>query len=231
VELKRKEAFIVFRKTKSVFLLALWLLLCPASLKADLIVNGGFEQGNSGFTTNYVFSPGNTSSPRSFDITANPALDGAPVSYGDHSTGSGLMMVVKGATIPNVLVWAQIIAVEPNHKYDYASYISSWSAASPARLDVRVNGTSVGTITAPSTPGVWAPFSVTWDSGSNTSAIIELRNLSTSGVGNAFALDDFSFKGPDPFAVPEPAVLAHCLTSCLALGLGAGVRGLRRRRG
>jgi hypothetical protein len=234
---KQKEVFIVPGKSKTVLVPALWLALVPVSrAKADLVVNGNFEQGNSGFTTNYVYSPGNVAAPRSYDVVTNPTLNAAPgiaevSSYGDHTSGSGLMMVVHGAQIPNVLVWAEIVAVQPNSKYDFSAYISSWSAAAPGGVDVSFNGTSLGMLNAPSATGVWVPFTATWNSGSATSAIIQLRSLTTAPVGNDFALDDITLKGPDPFAVPEPAGALYVLTSSLTLGLGDLVRRFRRRLG
>jgi hypothetical protein len=216
--------------------LALGLSLFPAAqAKADLIVNGDFEQGNTAFSSNYFFSPGNITPTRTYDIVTNPALSRpgatAPVAYGDHTSGTGLMMAVNGAITPDVLVWGQIVAVKPNSPYTFAAFISSWTAAAPGQLDVVFNGTSIGIMNAPSITAFWSPFSASWNSGSATSVVIELRSLSTSGFGNDFALDDLALKGPDTLAVPEPASVVLSLTGSLALVLGAGVRRYRRRRG
>jgi hypothetical protein len=227
------------RQSKTTFT-ALWLVLIPvAQAQADLIANGGFEAGNSGFTSNYVYSPGNLTPPRTFAVVTDPALafpGGGAASYGDHTTGSGEMLAVHGSTNlanPDVLVWGQIAAVVPNSTYTFSMFISSWHAGPPGQLDISLNGTSLGTVTAPDATGVWVPFSATWNSGSAKSAVIELWGKSTSSGGNGFsgfALDDFGFKGPDPFATPEPACVVHLLSSALALGLGNLARRYRHRR-
>ncbi len=71
--------------------------------------------------------------------------------------------------------------------------------AQPAILEVQINGTLVGTLaldynppTAP-TPG-WKQFSATWDAGSATSAIIEIRDTRHIMYGDDFVLDDISFE-------------------------------------
>jgi hypothetical protein len=224
----------VSRQMKVSFLPVLGLtLFLAAPAQADLVVNGSFEQGNSGFTTNYIYSPGDVVPTRTFALVTDPAAafpnPSAASSFGDHTTGSGLMMVVNGASLPGVLVWGQIVAVVPNNQYTLSAYIASWSGGSPGQLDVSINGTSLGTLTAPATTGVWVPFSATWDSGSATSAVIQLKNLSTSNLGNDFALDDIAFSGPNPFDAPEPASVVYVLTSSLALGLGSLSRRSQRQ--
>jgi hypothetical protein len=212
----------MLRTAKAV--LGLALLLGASHARAGLIVNGDFEQGNTGFTTQYTFSPGDIGPAQSYDVVDNPAHsrphDISPISYGDHTTGHGLMMAVNGAEVPNVLVWGETVAVSPHTTYQFSAWISSWFPAAPESLDVRFNGASIGTMTAPSTTAVWVPFSTTWDSGSATSAAIELRNLGTADVGNDFALDDISLAGPSGSPIPEPASVVLLLTGSLALCLG-----------
>ena len=69
------------------------------ALLSNLLVNGDFELGNTGFTTQYP----NTNTTGGYIIGHNPAVDrgGAFSSFGDHTTGTGLMDLVDGATSPN----------------------------------------------------------------------------------------------------------------------------------
>lgn len=66
------------------------------------------------------------------------------------------------------------------------------------RIEFSINGSPVGTATAPASTGVWQPFAADWNSGASTSATITIVDLNTAFSGNDFALDDISFVGPDP---------------------------------
>ena len=201
------------------------LFLVAGRASAGLIVNGDFEAGNTGFVTTYMYSPGDIGPARSYDVVANPALsrpnDVNPVSYGDHTTGSGLMMAVNGALTPNTLVWAQSVAVVPGADYQFSMWLSSWFPTIPGEFDVLFNGTSIGTPSAPSTVAVWRQFTASWNSGSASSVAIEIRMTNSADIGGDFAFDDISLNGPAP--VPEPAGVLMFLS-------GAGLLGWRFRR-
>lgn len=183
----------------------------------NLIVNGDFEAGNTGFTTAYTYNT-NLVPEGNYYIATNPSLHHPhAASYGDHTTGSGLMMMVNGITQPNLAVWSQTVSVNPATVYTFGGWLSSWVSSSPAVLSIRINNVEIGQVTAPTTTGVWQPWSLSWNSGANTSAVLSIVNLNTEPIGNDFAMDDLEF-------VPEPA-------SLLALGAGlTSLAALRRRR-
>jgi hypothetical protein len=190
------------------------------SVSAGLIVNGDFQLGNQGFQTDYTFSPDNIGPQLTYDLLANPfPAHPSAHSYFDHTlnTALGKMMAVNEANAPGVLVWGQTVAVIPNSDYAFTAFISSWVASAPTQLDVLFNGTSIGVMQAPTSTGVWVQFTANWNSGSASSAVIELRNVVGADVGGDFALDDLSLTGPDPSAVPEPSALVLLAISTLAL--------------
>jgi hypothetical protein len=199
----------------------------PGTASADqILVNGDFELGNTAFTSGYRFSPGNILDLQTYDVVADPRLASPhAASYRDHTTGSGLMLAVNGAAVPDVTVWSQTVAVAPGTDYDFSAWASSWFQLSPARLDFLFNGVSIGTLTAPLTPGVWEEFRSTWNSGSDTALTIRIVNRNIDFSGNDFALDDLSLQGPPAQVIPEPTGL------CLAALGAAGVLGYRRARG
>lgn len=84
----------------------------------NLIVNGDFEAGNTGFNTDYRFSPGSIFDFHEYAITTNPRLvPNQATAFGDHTSGSGLMMAVNGPLSPTVLtVWSQTVALSPAHR-------------------------------------------------------------------------------------------------------------------
>ena len=151
---------------------------------SNLIVNGDFESGNTGFSSDYTFSPGNLFPPAVYDVLSDPSsAHFAATSFGDHTSGSGLMMAVNGATLTGLTVWSQAVTVPPNTDYNFSAWVASWFPASPAQLQFLINGSPIGTVTAPSTTGIWQQFATTWNSGSNTSAIIEIIDLNTAFFG------------------------------------------------
>jgi hypothetical protein len=105
--------------------------------------------------------------------------------------------------------WATYIEYTPEDDCDYGSYLLEFWAgnsfpgnptwpAQPAILEVQINSVVVGTLSleynppyAP-TPG-WMQFSATWDAGSDTSAIIEIRDTRHIMYGDDFVIDDISF--------------------------------------
>jgi hypothetical protein len=207
--------------------LALVLVALGGSASANLIVNGDFEAGNTGFASDYAFSPGNIVPAATYEVLPDPsASHGSALSYGDHTTGSGLMMAVNGSTTVGDLVWGQTVSVVAGSTYDFAAWISSWVSGSPAQLVFTVNGDEIGALTAPLATGVWDLAFATWDSGTATSATIEIRNANTAFGGNDFALDDLFFGDPvfsDPTPAPEPGALA-------LLGVALGALRLAHRR-
>ncbi|MGR8931888.1 MAG: PEP-CTERM sorting domain-containing protein [Gammaproteobacteria bacterium] len=199
------------RNTLSGYMLAL-LLLYDHNALASLIVNGNFESGNTGFSTGYTFVPDATNScpgclnTTEYIITTDASQHHpAGLKYGDHTTGSGLFFMANGA-LNQELVWSQTVDnIIANTFYGLDAFMSSWlnqTDPSPAVLDFRVNGMSVGTLTGNGISGDWQNFSSVFNSGAATSLTIEIFNLNTSGNGNDFALDDISLN-----QVPEPAML------------------------
>jgi len=173
----------------------------------ELIVNGDFELGNTGFSSDYPYTPGTTGAAAQYDLTTDPGKSHPAVndpSYGDHTTGSGLMMAVNPGSTPGVVVWSQSVGVTPYAPYTFSAWISNWAreGRSPAELDFLFDGTSLGTFQAPATPGVWDEFTATWASQGKTPITVEIIDRNLASNGNDFALDDLSLRlGPGSPAV------------------------------
>jgi hypothetical protein len=171
----------------------------------NLIGNGDFEGGNSSFTTSYTYSPGNIYSAIVYDLVGDPKKDHPlATSYGDHTTGKGLMVAFNGSTVAGSVVWSQKVLVNTATSYAFSAWVSSWSSSSPARLQLEINGVTIGTLTAPSTPGVWMPFTATWNSGASTSATIQIVDTNLAAGGNDFAMDDLALRpANDPLCATD----------------------------
>ncbi|MDB5286270.1 MAG: type sorting protein, partial [Mucilaginibacter sp.] len=174
----------------------------------SVVNNGNFSQGDTGFTSSYTdvttISPnGSQLYPEAaYAIGTNPnAYHNGFYSYGDHTSGSGNMLVVNGASgaaAANVPVWSENIPVAANTNYVFSVWVRSASLQSPAILQFSINGTPLGgtiTPTSPASTSAWQYFTATWSSGPSPSATntISLVNQNIAASGNDFAIDDIVF--------------------------------------
>ena len=171
-----------------------------ASSTTNLVFNGNFSLGNTGFTTEYnqIANPNPFGVQSSYDIVTNPnTWFTAFSSFGDHTSGTGNMMVFDGSTDPTgtIKAWCSgtPITVLPNKSYTFSYYMASAAPQNPAKLEVLINGVSLAPpVTAPSTTGVWTLVSHVWNSGANTTADICIYDREFADFGNDFTLDDIS---------------------------------------
>lgn len=172
----------------------------------NLINNGDFEDGATGFTTQYALTfPGYTC-PNGNQVWGLLGCEGTyfvgPSSSAVHTNfanctphGGNNMMMLNGASSLQEL-WCQTIAVMPNTDYVFQAFATSIESSSPAILQFAIDGTLLGSPFALSaTTCNWQEFYEIWNSGANTSIEICITNQNTAGGGNDFALDDIFF-GP-----------------------------------
>jgi len=163
----------------------------------NVIINGDFEQGNTSFTSSYLFTPPPNSTESQYWVAPGNQVgswNSGMFSNGDHTTGTGNFLIVNGAGTPGTNVWCQTIDVMPNTEYDFSTWVSSMNNNSPAILQFYINGSLLGSpFNAPANWGSWAQFFSIWNSGTNTSADICVINQNTNFGGNDFGLDDISF--------------------------------------
>lgn len=165
------------------------------STGTNLIVNGDFSQGNTGFTSQYTYAPPPNLLGAQYYVGTNPqAWNVGMVPCTDHTTGTGNMLLVNGSSVDNEIVWSQTITVQPNTNYAFSTWIQHITIVDPSRLQFSINGINVGTIFEASTTScLWQRFYTTWNSGNSTTAVISIVNKSLVLFGNDFALDDISF--------------------------------------
>jgi gliding motility-associated-like protein len=190
----------------------------------ELVTNGDFNLGNTGFTSSYTYTPPpNTTEGQYWVSTANQVStwNGGMTSNGDHTTGVGNLMIINGVGTANSNVWCQTISVSPNTNYIFSTWVSSFDASSPALLQFSINGDTIGKIfSAPPSTNVWSQFYSSFNSGTNTNANICIVNQNTSAIGNDFGLDDISFQPCAPscsitavVTITQPAVLKDSINS------------------
>lgn len=173
---------------------------------ANLIVNGDFSAGYTGFSSNYVVG----NNPGTYQI--KPAVNGCV----DHTTGTGNMMVVDGSTTPasttttpaTWTVWAQTVTVVPNRVYSFSMWAQAVYHNNPSLLRVYINNVEFTQLQL-TTTCAWLNASKYWNSLTATSAYIRIICVGTSSSGNDFALDDISFN-----SLAQPSCDVNELPDC-----------------
>lgn len=170
---------------------------------SNIVVNGDFELGNSGFTSSYIYATGSSGLwPEGTYSVVNHAYQvhpNFPQTY-DHTFGtiSGHYMAVNGSGVPNTTVWEQTLLVQPNTDYIFYTWVLTLVASNQselAQLQFSINGNLVGSVfnaPYPASNG-WQQFYTIWNSGASTNATITIVNQNITYSGNDFGLDDIYF--------------------------------------
>lgn len=174
--------------------------MCPKSTGTELIVNGDFEAGNTGFTTGYTYN-GSSVGPGNYSVGTNPnTLNSYFYSMTDHTPGAGTrMLVVDVDGTVGKDAYATNVTVLPNTTYFFSAWFADINGTfeNPPRLQFNINGVQVGSIVNVNPSGnshAWTQFYVSWNSGAVSGPIsIRIQNTRTETNGNDLALDDISF--------------------------------------
>lgn len=188
-----------------------YVLQASAISEDNLIVNGDFEQGNIGFSSDYEYMECDLMLEGRYAIlTQAYPCHIYWETCGDHTTGDGLMMLVNGTPIAGLSVWCQNINVEPNTTYAFSSWVMSEELHNPAMLQFSINDDLLGLPFTPIDTCLWQQFQAEWNAGTATTAEICIVNQNTILSGNDFALDDLSFS---EICVVQDTVRLHRLTN------------------
>lgn len=165
----------------------------------NLVVNGDFSLGANNFTSDLSPGTGGSFGLLSFESTYAVVTNGNLAhnnfaNCGDHTTGTGNMLVVNGSNVPGANIWCQTVTVQPNTTYSFSAWLATMVSSAPAVMRFSINGVDLGApLLASETTCLWDEFSAFWSSGSATSATICINNQNLATSGNDFALDDISF--------------------------------------
>lgn len=178
-------------------------VIAAVARAANLVHNGDFSLDNTQFGSDYAFSAFsacNNTLESQYTVGTNPATwncSSLVVSVGDHTTGTGNMLIANGGNT-GLAVWFTTapIAVAPNTTYYFEAWILNWSTTSvgpnAAQLTFRANGVDLATASATGA-GLWTPVSTMWHSGAETTVSLTLFNGTPTSEGNDFAVDDIFF--------------------------------------
>ena len=211
------------------FLAACGFLLVCGTASADainLVKNGDFNAGASGFGSDYTLADGSHNSPWPagvYDVAASATgLHDLWETGGDH-TGGGDFLLVNGRTDRESVAWRQLIATDIGSVYEFGAWAKNLCCAIGGEaigpeLSFWANGTLLGSMLTDG-PGNWIGSAWTYTA-DNARTVLEIRNGQTAYHGNDFGLDDIYASKVENTPAPEPASL---------LLLGAGLAGIARR--
>jgi len=216
-------------------------LAASSALAQNLVTNGDFNAGNTGFTSEYTYVAPATNvlfnGPGAYTVadSAGAVHNNWPDIAGQDGAGDNFL-IVNGATSGNADVWvSNTIAVTQNTDYFFEAYATNIccnlyvGAGSALTFFVAgdVSNSTLATFTTTNAPiGAWQFLGNSWNSGNNTSVTLRLINASLSFDGNDFGVDTINFSTTSIApAVPEPASWAMLITGFGLIGAAA-----RRRR-
>lgn len=161
----------------------------------NVIINGDFESGNAGFTSGYNLSTSSLYGEGLYIVGNNPKSTHNNFSAcGDHTTGSGNMMIMNASTKGGVKVWCQNVSIDANTDYEFSAWITSVHSSNPAVLEFQIDGNLLGSrLSATSKTCDWGQYAAQWTSNTQTSIELCLVNQNTASGGNDFAIDDVAF--------------------------------------
>ncbi|MEO9145252.1 MAG: YDG domain-containing protein [Ginsengibacter sp.] len=215
------------------------------NIAQELVVNGDFEAGNTGFLTDYHFvlddpNPAveNELYPEGYYAVDTNAHNYHNLFWGkDHtnSTHVGKFMIVNGyPSSSTAVIWQETVAVQPNTDYYYSAWAMNLNGASPAQLRFEINGKQIGTTAdlnladKPSSQAQvnrnnWMRFYYggygAWHSDTNTTAVIRIVDLNPLLGGNDFGIDDISFATLSPFVTGPDNIGTDNQTVCSEMNL------------
>lgn len=181
----------MFKKAIAIALLP----VAGTAFAQNLLENGDFQSGNTGFSSQYEYV--HTLTEGSYCITPSPVYcDEAASDFGDHTTGYGEMMVVEASLEPNTIVWSETVPTRLGQTYSFSGWTTSWNnnrhPFGQAVLKMLINHETLGTVTVTNFNGVWHPFSFPWTAKSRH-ATLSIVDTNTGG----FVLDDLGFAAPE----------------------------------
>ena len=195
----------------------------------ELVANGHFEQGATGFTSQYN-NCASCFAGVGGELFENQLVVGLNANQhhvafsGTGQGGGGNFMMVNGSSQANTNVWCQTIDVQANTYYEFSAWVASIFAQSPAQLQFQANGVLLGPVfTAPNSVNTWNQFFSVWFSGASTSVSICIINQNTATAGNDFGIDNISFKAclsceaEEEFTIGNPEPLEAELSSTAAV--------------
>ena len=165
----------------------------------DLVINGNFNLGNVGFTSDYeyVSETGSSMVPENRYTVGTSPRNYHPgfIIHGDHTTGDGNMLIANGSPNNSKYVWKQSVYVEKGKTYEFSAWFLSVSENTPLNKDMieYVINDEANLGEYDKTENDWQRYYWRYTATESGYIDIKIRSLSSAASGNDFAIDDISF--------------------------------------
>jgi outer membrane protein OmpA-like peptidoglycan-associated protein len=165
--------------------------------KVNLVKNGTFEMGRTGFKTDHKLQDG-FSKEGEYIVTNNVTTDLYSKGFKNPLPSSGQFLFINGFHYPRTAkrCWYDSISVQPNTTYIFSYSVASVINLNPPQLEFNVNGNSVSKIFYISESNYWQTISTTYTTKSDQTrieiSIVDLNKVSS--YGNDFAIDNIVFE-------------------------------------
>lgn len=162
------------------------------SAQENLVQNGGFELGNTGFESAYTFSNNREA------IGAGEYYihhDASMLRYQWKATGEGNFMIVDGADKGTPYFWKESIGVKQKKNYLFRFSITALyntGTYSRAQIGIFVNDKLVSTITSPTIENYWEEEELVIRNTTTDNMQIRMQVMNPTWGGNDFAIDNIS---------------------------------------
>jgi hypothetical protein len=216
----------------------------------NLIENGDFEAGNSGFTSGYTYvaSQGYSAlwGEGTYSVGANSALyHGLWANVDNHTPGGDNYMIVNGAPNVGTVVWQSNALSLGAGTYSFSAYVTDICCN---QFFNGFNALPVLTFTATTdnhvpmvftldsrtvqvdAPGTWYELSAIFTLDGPASGFVSLANSEGALSGNDFGLDDISLTRQSDNQELRPSVPEPATWAMMVGGFGLAGGAMRRRR-
>ena len=164
------------------------------SFGSNLVTNGDFASGNTGFTSDFANTTGADTSDSNCDRYRIAAL---PLTSWSNcpDLGHGNVLMANNEGNPNRRAWVQAgVNVVNGTTYTFQVDASSMSWQSLAQLYLTVNGTAVSPVVTLSSPCGWATITGTYTATTTGTVTLAIANQNGSCTGNNYMLDNIRFR-------------------------------------
>ncbi len=187
--------FIFFLGGMGFFVPYLGIAQCSVGVGPELVINGHFDAGMVGFTSDVIQGPVNCCADR-WELGTNANL--LHPSFTGVGSPTAMFFVCNGPTVTK-RAWIQTVAVSSGTNYVFAANICNVIVHSANSVDpilrLTINGVPVtAAVAVPELPDIWVPLCAVWNSAGATSAVLAVETMSPAPGGNDLGIDSISFK-------------------------------------